>query len=110
MKEIKFKIQGSATDPYQVTFKKAGDNLTALCTCPAGEIGMYCKHRFGILEGSSKDIVSKNKGDVRIVQSWLPGSDVDDAMKEVLAADRQISIANNNLSKAKKDLARAMRD
>lgn len=67
METREFLVQGSALEPYKVTFKKVGGNLSAYCTCPAGENGMYCKHRFNILEGSTKGIVSGNEADVQIV-------------------------------------------
>ena len=44
---IRFLIQGSQVEPYEVIFSKVGDNLTASCNCPAGEKGYHCKHRIG---------------------------------------------------------------
>lgn len=46
MEDICFLVQGSAEEPYKVTFKKNGSNLSAYCTCPAGENCQFCKHRF----------------------------------------------------------------
>jgi uncharacterized Zn finger protein len=48
MEEICFLVQGSAEEPYKVTFRKKGNNLSAYCTCPAGENGQYCKHRIEV--------------------------------------------------------------
>ena len=89
MKEINFLVLGSAPDPYKVTFLKDGNNLKAFCTCPAGENGLYYKHRFGIMEGegSMKGIVSENKEDVKFIFDWLPGTDVDEAYKEAIIAN-----------------------
>lgn len=58
MESITFLVQGSAIEPYKVTFRKNAENLTALCDCPAGIYGQYFKHRFNILAGSTKGIVS----------------------------------------------------
>ena len=103
-----FLVQGSAPEPYKVTFRRDGKNLSAYCTCPAGENGMYCKHRFNILEGSSKGVVSSNTADVHFVASWLCGTDVETAMKTVKEIEREEERIKRQLSAAKKALARAM--
>jgi hypothetical protein len=46
MEEARFLVQGSAPSPCKVVFVKEDKNLTATCTCPAGQNGQYCKHRF----------------------------------------------------------------
>ena len=109
MDTIRFRVQGSASLPYEVTFRKEGANLSAFCTCPAGENGQYCKHRFRILEGRTEGIVGGSAEEVRTVVSWLPGTDVATAMAAVVAAERDCERAKNVLSHAKKSLAAAMR-
>jgi hypothetical protein len=108
--EAIFLVQGSAPSPYKVVFVKEGKNLTATCTCPAGQNGQYCKHRFAILEGRIDGIVSSNSERVKKVVSWLPGTDVEKALGEVRAAERRAAEANKELSRLKKTLARTMRD
>lgn len=105
-----FLVQGSAPEPYKVTFRKNGTNLSAYCTCPAGENGQHCKHRLGILSGSTKSIVSKNTSDVEVVCDWLPGSDIEEAWLEHTRLESELIKVKRNLSEAKKALARAMRD
>lgn len=110
MEEICFLVQGSAEEPYKVTFHKKGNNLSAYCTCPAGLNGQYCKHRFRILEGSAEGVVSGNLADIMIVKSWLPGTDVEAALMEVAEKEKALEKASKALSIAKKSLARSMRD
>lgn len=109
MDVIKFLVQGSAPEPYHVTFTKTNTNLNAFCTCPAGDNGQYCKHRFRILSGSTTSIVSENKDEVALIQSWLPGSDVEKALKEFTEAENECDLAKKRLSLAKKKVAKAMR-
>jgi uncharacterized Zn finger protein len=109
MEEIHFLVQGSAQEPYKITFHKKGNNLSAFCTCPAGDNGQYCKHRINILFGLSQGIVSGNKEDVQVVMSWLPGTDVETALLAVLDAEKRCEEAKKELSTAKKLLARAFR-
>ncbi|MDZ7752762.1 MAG: hypothetical protein U5S82_14095 [Gammaproteobacteria bacterium] len=110
MEEITFYVQGSAPEPYRVTFIRNGGNLSAYCTCRAGENGMYCKHRFQIMEGLTDDIVSDNTTEVQTVSSWLPGTDVGTIYADVVAIEREIGLLKRRLAKLKKDLAQAMRD
>jgi len=110
MEEIIFKIQGSAPETYVTTFKKDGANFTATCTCPAGEVGQYCKHRIRIIEGSVEGIVSRNEEEVKRVVSWLPGTDVEKALSEVRAAEGRLEAAKKELSALKKKLARVLQN
>ena len=110
MQTLIFKVQGSAAEPYRVTIDLDGDNLTAHCTCPAGAVGQYCKHRFGILAGKTDNVVSANTADVATAASWLPGTDVQAAMDALEDADAQKTYWTKQVSARKKAVARAMRD
>jgi uncharacterized Zn finger protein len=106
---IKFLVKGSAPGPYQVTFTKTENNLNAFCTCPAGENGQYCKHRFDILSGSTNALVSENQNEVEIIRAWLPGSFIEETLKEMAQAEHESNLAGKRLSLAKKKVAKAMR-
>lgn len=108
METIIFLVQGSAVDPYRVTFKKEGNNLNAYCTCPASVGGQYCKHRFAILGGETEGIVSGNEAQVQTVVTWLPGSDVAEAMVVLIAAEREFENAKQAVIKARKILAESL--
>jgi len=110
MKEIEFLVQGSAPEPYRVTFIKDKDNLNAFCTCPAGENGQYCKHRFAILAGDAKAITSRNKEQVATILCWLPGTDLESALTELAEAEHEYDAAKERLTIAKKKVAQAMRN
>ena len=111
MHEISFEVQGSAAEPYGVVFVKRSDtNLSAYCSCPAGKNGQYCKHRFNILDGATKGIVSDNLDDVKVVQSWLPGTDIEAALIKMRELEAEAVKIKKTLSAAKKEVAKAMRD
>ena len=67
MKEIQFRVKGSAATPYEVIFIRDGDSLTAICDCPAGQHSNACKHRLSILDGKARGIVSDNADQVPTV-------------------------------------------
>ncbi|MDY6894788.1 MAG: hypothetical protein SVO01_05155 [Thermotogota bacterium] len=106
--QIKFLVQGSASEPYELSFRKSGDNIIALCTCPAALNGLHCKHRLGIFRGSCKGIVSGNENQVALVQSWLPGTDIECLLNLIAEAESTYKNAKSNLAKLNKKLARAM--
>lgn len=111
MESIVFYVQGSANKPYKVLFvRRSETNLSAYCTCPAGEKGQYCKHRFNILKGKKRKIVSKNAKKVSVVQAWLPGTDVEAAIQMMREAKEEVARTKKVLAGARKDVARAMRD
>ena len=111
MQELYFKVQGSAPEPYEVSFiRRAQNNLSAFCTCPAGEKGQYCKHRINILAGITTGIVSMNEADVKTVTSWLPGTDIERAIIKMIALEKEAEKIKLALSAAKRDVAKSMRD
>ncbi len=110
METIIFIVQGSEPEPYTVSFKKNGDNLTAHCTCGAGLHDQWCKHRIRILKGENEGIVSNNVNDVLIVTSWLPGTDVEKALMEVFEAEKKVEEAQKIFKNSKRKLARTLMD
>jgi uncharacterized Zn finger protein len=97
-------------EPYRVSFKRNGTNLSAYCTCPAGENGMHCKHRIRILQGSAEGIVIGNVRDVARVAGWLAGTDVEVALRSVTSLEDEAAKIARALSAAKKALARCFLD
>ncbi len=108
MKELTISVKGSSADPYEVTFIKDGDSLTALCSCPAGQYGNFCKHRISILDGNSDAIVSDNGDVVSTILEWLQGTDVAAALSEFRELEGTPDTPKSALVAAKRKLARAM--
>jgi len=106
--ELTFLVKGSSAEPYELTFIKDGDSLTALCTCPAGQYGNFCKHRISILDGNGQAIVSENADQVSTVVDWLQDTDVAAALVEFRGIDNKADDSKNALAMAKRKLARAM--
>jgi len=111
MEEIIFFVQGSSPEPYKVVFiRRSNINISAYCSCPAGENGLYCKHRLEILDGNKMNVVSPNSEEVTIVQSWLSGTDVERNLLKIRDLEKEAVRIKAALSTAKKDLAKSMRD
>jgi len=104
-----FLVQGSAIEPYEVSFLKHGNNLNAYCSCPAGMIGQHCKHIFGILEVSSKGVVSDNIDQVKAVAGWRHGTDVEEALFTLKGWELKMAKLKKEDFQPK-DVAKAMRE
>ena len=108
MEELVFQVKGSSSDSDEVTFIKDGASLTALCTCPAGQYGNFCKHRVAILDGNLGSITSDNSDQAEKVTQWLAGTDVEIALGALREAEKDPQCAKEDLAALKKKLARAM--
>lgn len=108
MEQIKFQVRGSSKTPYEIFFIKDGNSLTAVCDCPAGTYGNFCKHRIAILDGDASAVISDNSSAVATVVGWLQGTDVEAALAELRAAEAGDDAEKRALSAAKRKLARAM--
>lgn len=108
LSELSFQVKGSSAEPYEVTFIKDGDSLTALCSCPAGQYGNFCKHRLSILDGDSRAIVSDNIDRVPTITDWLQGTDVAAALSEFREIEKSSDQPKTALVIARRKLARAM--
>lgn len=109
MDVVEFLVRGSAREPYRVTFVKQGQNLEARCSCPAGENGQHCKHRIRILRGDRSGLEGGGPDGLELVQQWLAGSALEQALNELGRAEQESDRAKRALSAAKRNVAKAMR-
>lgn len=80
---IEFLVQGSASEPYRVSFWRVGDNVKSSCTCQAGKNGLACKHRLSLLDGDVTNLMSSTSDSFPRLQRMLEGSDVGAALRAV---------------------------
>jgi uncharacterized Zn finger protein len=106
--EINFLVQGSAPEPYEVTFLNKEDDLLIFCTCPAGENGKHCKHRLALIEGDAGAIVSGNKDDLVTALAWLQDTAIQEACVEFRQAEQDVESAKKRFNAAKRKLANVM--
>lgn len=110
--KLTFFVQGSAPEPYTVVFERDADRLTGTCTCAAGEVGQYCKHRIRLLYGEATDLVGGD--DASRMKAMVTGSRLADVLRFVESEEAAVEAAKKILTKrltdAKHALARIMRE
>ena len=80
---VEFLVQGSASEPYRVSFWRVGDNVKSSCTCQAGKNGLACKHRLSLLDGEVTNLVFSSPDSFQNLQRILEGSDVGAALRSL---------------------------
>ena len=108
--EFRFLVQGSAEEPYTVRFRFKDWNCTTLCTCPAGENRLQCKHRINLLLGVVDNVVSGNEDDITRMRELIAGTDVEECLNALIAAEQALVEAKSARKKAATTLAEAMMD
>jgi len=108
VERFEFIIKGSKGDPYSVTFEIDGDVAHAFCTCQAGANGLYCKHRFSILDGEITRLLSSNTEDVLRLQTRLEATKLQAAYRDLVIAQEEHARASDRLDDARHALSRAM--
>lgn len=109
MQRLEFLVEGSKGDEYRIIFERDGDHLNAYCSCPAGDSGTHCKHRFALMDGEVEDLLSDNEADIKILKEMMVGTDVERIYKEVISTQSEYDKIGERLKTIKKELARAMR-
>lgn len=108
MQQLKFAVEGSQGDIYNIVFTRTDNNLSATCTCAAGMSGQSCKHRFALMNGDVSSLISGNEDDVSRLPSMIQDTDVARLYHEYLDAERASAELAAQLKRIKKALAKAM--
>ncbi|WP_276979892.1 SWIM zinc finger family protein [Flavobacterium filum] len=105
MTTFKFLVQGSVQ--YQTTFEIEGNNIRAFCTCPAGDQGAPCKHRYAILSGDSSAIVGDKSQVANLLQAFK-GSPLDLKIQELTESEKQLAFFTKKVPALKKEVGKLM--
>ena len=100
-RSLTFFIQGSHPSPYEVTFTRTEEHLSATCTCNAGQLGKLCKHRLGLLKGESQNLASPNAQDIPRIHDLFKGSAGEALLRDLLDAEGILDQAKAEFTRAK---------
>ena len=110
MKEISYQVQGSAKEPYNTVISINNSKIKCLCDCPAGSFGSHCKHWMSVFEGKKQKYINLNEELIKEIQSWLPGSDLEEIFNEFKKVKKQQQEIAAKKKKIYTELRLIMRD
>lgn len=86
---LKFYVKGSLEEPYRVSFWRVGNDFKSACNCQAGKKGVYCKHRFNLMDGDISNLVSENHEELVKLSNMIKGSDVEHVYEEFCSLKKE---------------------
>lgn len=113
---LRFTVSGSKGDEYTVIFAARDSEVASSCSCMAGRMGHFCRHRLALLDGDVSDLVSDNAGDVVTLRALVEGTALglayQDAARQIggqAAAYKALGAANRD-SATRRPLVRVLAD
>lgn len=109
MKTYKFKIQGSATEPYNIQVEILDENINIFCNCDAGIAGKSCKHKLQVLYAKDVDAIDGDIEHLQEINKMFINSPIAVAharVNEILEQQEQLK---KTLTSARKALDKSMR-
>jgi hypothetical protein len=98
------KSKSSGTE-YLIEVYPTDDGPIITCTCPAGQNGQFCKHRFGLIKGEEHELV-RSSHPVFDLQNMVSGRRLEVAINEMVKQERIFQQAQSRLRSVKKSVAR----
>ncbi|MDE4303997.1 hypothetical protein PXK30_03620 [Phaeobacter gallaeciensis] len=104
--EVTVKSSSSGNE-YRIVILQEQNGVSLSCNCPAGATGGFCKHRFALIDGNTKDVVAAT-GDVGTIPSMVKGTELEAAINRMHDQERAIKDAQADLKQIKKMVGRVM--
>ena len=108
MQKKTYKIQGSASEPYSITISKIDNKMRCVCNCPAGTKKKHCKHWMSLFDGTKQDYIDLTDSEIEEIQSWIKGSDLEDAWNSFNEFKKKEIEFKEKLSELKKQIMKKM--
>jgi hypothetical protein len=101
---IKSKSSGSI---YTVGVSENDGNPVIKCSCPAGDRGQYCKHRFALIGGDDHEVIEATH-DISDLVEFVRGTRLVETIYFMQTKEAEIREAQAGLKAIKKQIARMM--
>ncbi len=105
---MEFLIQSrSSGSQYIIGVFEEDGRPVMTCTCPAGEMGSFCKHRIALIEGDFSEVIRSTHDPVGIGPA-LAGSELSASVQQMREQELTIKAAQTVLKMIKKGVGRLM--
>jgi uncharacterized Zn finger protein len=106
---IEILANSSSGNPYTVRFYLEENEISAFCSCPAGDNRKLCKHVKRIIAGDDSIIFDSNQKNIFLkIGLHLERTSVPNLLSELKESEILLENAKNNAKKAKKALEKAI--
>lgn len=106
METFTFRIQGSQEEPYEVAISLSEEALKITCTCKAGSVGQFCKHKMSVLNGDTSALAERGKDDIQGIPKLVYNTEAINVIKKIEDAEKDIEALKKSQTLLKKYLAR----
>ncbi|MBF0214805.1 MAG: SulP family inorganic anion transporter [Magnetococcales bacterium] len=113
LQEISLLVQEDALhETYRLNFRREGSNMTISCTCESETQEPICTHLFAVLTGAmqSLNLLEGTPEEVERISRMMEGTDVEQALQRLVAADEELHSAQKEFHRAKEDLRKSAND
>jgi hypothetical protein len=104
-------LSSNGITPYVVEFSFESGKLYVSCSCPAGVLGKWCKHKMQLISGDvSGAINTSSVADFVDVQNWVRNSEFPRLLDEIKSAEDEMQSAKTKINNVKKMLEKAAKN
>lgn len=101
-------LSSDGVTTYVVEFSLESSKLHVYCSCPAGALGKWCKHKMRLISGDVSGAIETSRlVDFVEVQSWVRNSEFPRLLDEIKSAEEEIQSAKTKMNNVKKALEKA---
>lgn len=105
---MKFVIRSrSSGNRYEIELREVSGTVILTCSCPAGDSLQYCKHRFALIDGDSREVL-EGAGQLPEFARLIGGSRMPSALKSVRDQEKIVEAEQVELKRRKVMLAKIM--
>ena len=106
---IEILVKSSSDNPYTVRFYLEENEISAFCSCPAGDNRKLCKHVKRIIAGDDSILFDSNQKNIFLkISSHLERTSIPILLSELNESEILLENAQKNVKKAKKALEKAV--
>lgn len=106
---IEILAKSSSGDPYTVRFYIEENEISAFCSCPAGDNRKLCKHVKRIINGDDSILFDNNQKKIFLeIGSLLQRTPIPSLLSKLNESEIALENAQKNLKKARKALEKVV--
>jgi uncharacterized Zn finger protein len=105
-----FEVRSSdGVTTYVVEFSLESSKLHVYCSCPAGMLGKWCKHKMRLISGDVSGVIgTSGTADFDEVRNWVRNSELPRLLDEMKLAEDEVHAVKTKLDNVKKALEQAV--